>query len=108
MQNLDQKMLYEKTLGFGAKASHAKQVSSRLKKVLPIRLKDIERRYRTKQKPGRAARLALADRDYEKLIHELVEVNAEAFRSRILWEMHCLFIDARRSMQAYQKGQKKG
>lgn len=53
-----------------------RQVLSRLKKLLPDRLKKIEKAYKNKFTPGRAKRKALLDRDYVNYLHEILRLSS--------------------------------
>jgi len=104
-RQIDNETLSRKTQQFGALVLETRQISSRLRKILPSRLKEIERKYRRDTAAGRAGRLALADKSYEAFIEEFATVSSEAHLARIQFETHCLLIDARRSMRSYRNAQ---
>lgn len=85
----------------------ARQVARRLEALLPVRLKDIERRFRQNQKNqidarapvAGAQRRALCDKAYLDFIQEYTDIHGDAIARRIQYETHLMLFEARRSLR---------
>ena len=88
---------------FARRAQDSRQVGRRLKRLLPSRLVSLKNTYQSKHKPGRALRLALADKAYQNHIDQCVAVQSEAFEARIRYETHMMLQSARVSIRAWHR-----
>lgn len=78
-------------VSYGKKVVEANQIASRLKKLLPNRLKEIMNKYQNSSSVSKASRLALCDRDYKKYVLEYLEIKEQAYKNRVLWETHKMY-----------------
>lgn len=89
---------------FGSAARDYRQVSQRLKQLLPDRLEELVRdRRRRGLSPSEATREALASQEYVTRIEEITTVAAESFESRVQYETHMMLFEARRSLRAFRR-----
>lgn len=86
-------------------AMAARQVAKRLESLLPRRLKEIERGYRSQVVPVRSApvaqaqRNALCDPSYIEFVEEFLKLSGDALHGRIQYETHLMLFEARRSLR---------
>lgn len=76
---------------FAKKSVESRQVSSRLRKLLPERLGEIKRLHQKDVRASKASRLALCDQRYRSFVREYVDLKEEALTSRIQWETHRMY-----------------
>lgn len=74
-----------------------RQISLRLEKLLPTRLKNIKTKHAQTTTRSKATRLALCDKEYEKFLLEYLEIKEEAHRARIQWETHRMYFYAKKN-----------
>ena len=87
---------------YSREAIENRQVSRRLKDLLPRRLKEIHNRHRSADRTaGAAERLALTDSTYLKHIEEVSEVSKSAHEARIQYETHMMLFEARRTLRHF-------
>ncbi len=81
---------------YGRRSAEARQVYSRLYKLLPERLSEIKRNYKGEFSASKASRLALCDKKYKEHIREYLDIKEESQRDRIQWETHRMYFYARK------------
>ncbi len=89
--------LVEKIVFYGSKNVESRQVASRLKKLLPKRIKTLRLSYRQDLPVGKANRQALLDQEYEKHILEYLDLREEANKNRIMWETYRMYYFAKKT-----------
>lgn len=98
-----QTVLNSKVNLFSRKAVDARQVSTRLRDLMPARFRGICASYRgTSKSVAQAERRTLADEKYILFLDELVETSSTAVYSRIQYETHLMLVQARQSLRYYQ------
>lgn len=95
--------LSRKVLKLGSDNTQLRQMSARLRKLLPMRLSELVREHKRDSTAGKANRLALADERYEATIDEFLEMSGSSFETRILWETHIMLVNARKSMRSMDR-----
>ncbi len=105
-----QAVLNSKVKLFSKKAVDARQVSARLRELMPSRFKDVCSRYRkVARSAAQAERYALADESYVSYVDELLETSSVAFHSRVQYETHMMLVQARQSLRFFRvSGRTKG
>lgn len=85
---------------FATTATESKQVSRRLRDLLPLRYREILSRYRPQaQSVAAAERAALTDKAYLAHIDELISVASSFHEARVQYETHMMLFEARRSLR---------
>jgi hypothetical protein len=80
-------------------AMNARQVSRRLEALLPLRLKEVERRFRGNIPAAEAHREALCDKTYLDFVEEYASIHGDAILGRVQYETHMMLFEARRSLR---------
>lgn len=86
---------------FGRAAMENRQISKRLRALLPERLASLKRSCQESKQVGAGAaeRHALASPDYQKLVDELANLSGDAHQARVQYETHLMLVFARQSMR---------
>lgn len=83
-------------------SSEARQIASRLKKLLPLRLNDIKKSCLYDSAEGttvsKAKRQALTDERYLDALDEYLQIYSKSLLARIQWDTHRMLMEARRSL----------
>ena len=83
-----------------AKAAHeGRQIVARLRSLLPLRLKEIKKRWRGSRSAGAAERFALVDKTYLGHVNELLQIKGDAHHSFVQYETHRMLLLARQSLR---------
>ena len=84
-------------------AVSSRQVSQRLKALLPQRFREIKRdANRAGLRGSRAERHALVDERYTKALEEYVNITYAGVEARIQYETHRMLFEARRSLRLFK------
>ena len=75
-------------------AFEGRQLTRRLKGLLPDRLKVIDLEWRQNFPPSQARRRAITDKRYEEHLLEILEISSNALANRIRFETLCMLIKA--------------
>jgi len=86
---------------FAALTIESRQVARRLVKLLPTRLRSIQKSFATTMSAAKAMRYALTSKDYEDHLLEMNAISHQARLARIQYETHLMLISARRSMRRH-------
>ena len=105
---LDIQMPHEKLIRaiqrFAQATMNARQVSRRLEKLLPARLKAVEGHFRREsvvRAPAAVAlRQALCDPTYLGFMEEYAAIHGDAVAERVQYETHMMLVEARRSLRS--------
>jgi len=101
--HMPQEILGREISRHASAAIAARQVCSRLNKLLPVRLKALQKKHAAiADSAGDALRMALNDKEYISLIDELVDITKSASEARIQYETHMMLVDARASLRAFR------
>jgi len=96
-------MVHEKLIRsiqrFAQEAMNARQVARRLESLLPLRLKEVERRFRGEIPVAEAQRKALCDKTYLDFVEEYSAIHGDAITGRVQYETHMMLFEARRSLR---------
>ena len=85
----------------GESAIRSRQVTQRLRTLLPERFQKVKLDLQaSSMKPSAANRLALIDAQYQAFINELVDMSSQALMSRIQYETHMMLLEARRCLRS--------
>ena len=85
-------------------AQSTKQISQRLKSLLPLRFRELRRdAEQTGLRGSKAERAALTDERYRQYLDEYLEIKAAGFEARIQYETHRMLMNARRSLRAFRR-----
>jgi hypothetical protein len=96
--------LVNRIKGFAQESLEHRQISRRLRDLLPTRYHDLKYRYRGRlHSSAKAERAALIDASYKKHIEEFVEVNHIASQARIQYETHLMLLQARQTLRALNR-----
>lgn len=85
-------LLKSKIVSAGKEYYETRQISKRLKELLPKHLKVITLGYRKMHKASKAERLALKDPTYVSFLNEIVTMNNLSLESKILWETRLMLL----------------
>lgn len=100
---MPQEKLSQETKAFAKNSLQNRQLSERLKALLPERLRMLHRKHnRLTRKSSKSLRLALCDPEYIKFIEEYVDFSNQALENRINYETHLMLFQARQSIRAFQ------
>ena len=89
---------------FSKDAIESRQVSRRLKDLLPRRLREIHSQHRTlARSSGAAERLALTDATYLAHLNEVTQVSEAAHEARVQYETHMMLFEARRTLRLFNR-----
>jgi len=90
---------------FAEAARDARQIAARLRQLMPDRFQALTRAPvgEGKESVARRQRRAFISQNFEHLVGELVDTNAQAREARIQYETHMMLIDARRTLRAFRK-----
>lgn len=86
----------------GHLARDARQISRRLRKLLPVRLQEIKNRFRPGHSAAKAERLALTDPTYIQAIKEYLDIQSDGHEARIQYETHLMLVNARKSLRVFR------
>ena len=101
--------LLQRIHAFAADAQAARQLVTRLRRLLPDRLRELTRELRLVAKAAgegaaHAERLALTDPRYDTFVAELMEMTGRAAAARVEYETHVMLHQARRSARVPNAG----
>lgn len=84
----------------GLEAIDLRQVSKRLKTLLPHRFRVAKEKHRNNGlSAAKAMRLALTDPEYLSQLDEFISVSADARQARVLYEVHMMLLKTRQSLR---------
>lgn len=86
---------------FAALTIESRQVARRLVKLLPNRLRALQKSFATSMPAAQAMRHALVCKEYEDHLLEMNAISYQAKVARIQYETHLMLISARRSMRRH-------
>ncbi len=86
---------------FAALTIESRQIARRLGKLLPTRLKSLQRSFAVNMSAARAMRQALISDEYQEHLLEMNAIAHQARLARIQYETHLMLISARRSMRRH-------
>ena len=101
MQFNSREKLVEKINFYSKQIVESRQISQRLKKLLPERLKELKKSYATSSKASKATRQALCDQKYHAFILEYLNIKEESHKSRILWETHRMYFQTKKAQRTH-------
>ena len=84
---------------YAKQALAARQVVSRLERLLPMHLRHIKNGYTGRYKGAKAERMALVDESYQAMVEQYMRLLHDAMEARMQWETHMMLLDCRRSLR---------
>lgn len=102
-KSMSQRNLLQNLSEYSKQARDSRQVSRRLKGLLPNRLKELRVQHSdATSRKGAQLRQVIAGPEYSALIEEMTEVYGDSLHYRILYETHMMLFEARRSLRAFR------
>lgn len=89
--------LIEKIISYGSSSAESRQIASRLKKLLPKRIKTLRQSYLKKYPAGKATRQALLSEEYKKYIVEYLDLRENSDKNRVMWETYRMYYHAKKT-----------
>jgi len=97
---MSQRSLVDGIRRFGRQSMEARQVSTRLRQLLPNRFIELKNKFRRQfSKIAECERRALVDPAYLQHISELNDMRYQALEGRISYETHVMLYQARQTIQ---------
>ena len=94
---LSKQQLIEKIIRHGSESVESRQIASRLKKLLPDRVKSLKEHYQKEVSVGKARRWALLDQNYKKHVQEYLDLREQSNKNRVMWETYRMYYFAKKT-----------
>lgn len=94
---ISKQQLIEKIVTYGSESVESRQIASRLKKLLPERLKSLKEHHQKEVSVGKARRRALLDREYKRHLQEYLELREQSNKNRVMWETYRMYYFAKKT-----------
>jgi hypothetical protein len=102
-KTMSQQNLLQNLSEYSKQARDTRQVSRRLKRLLPNRLKELQQQQgEAPRRKGAQLRQVMAGPEYSAIIDEMTEIYGDSLQYRILYETHMMLFEARRSLRAFR------
>ena len=93
---ISKEKLIEKIIHHGSSGAESMQIASRLKKLLPKRIKSIRQKHTKERSIAKANRKTLLDKEYQRYVNEYLDLKEESMKNRVMWESYRMYYYVRK------------